>query len=134
MGKKAGGPQRVERLCDELLRIERGKLAKLMREKERLELERSRVRQLIASENKYSPRLIELSVGRLAGIERQLFQIEKRIDEQRVHVNSAAVRWKTAGAVLRAAREREAFKQRRAEEAKLVERCSWDWPGKAPIR
>lgn len=134
MAKRVDKVRQIVQLCDDLLRIERGKLAALMGQKEQLQLDGMRTRELIDRSHMFSPRLIEMSVERLSSIERQLHQIDRRIDVQLSHINDAAVRLKAAEASLRGARQQEALEQRRAEEVELIERVSWDWSGKAPIR
>lgn len=134
MAKRAENALQIVRLCDDLLRIERGKLAKLTRQQEQLQLDSERVRELIDGAHMFSPRLIEMSVERLSSIERQRHQLRHQIDGQLAHVNDAAVRLKAAEASLRSARQREALEQRRADEVELTERVSWDWSDKAPIR
>lgn len=134
MAKRPENARQIVRLCDDLLRIERGKLAKLMRQQEQLQLDSERVRELIDGAHSFGPRLIEMSVERLASIERQRHQLGHQIDAQLAQVNAAAVRLKAAEASLGSARQREAFEQRRADEVELTERVSREWFDKAPIR
>lgn len=134
MGKRTENARRIERLCDDLLRIERGQLAKLKRQAEQLQLDSERVRELIDGVHMFSPRLIEMSVERLSSIERQRHLLGQQIDAQLAQVNAAAVRLKAAEGSLRSARQHEAFEQRRADEVELIERVSRDWSDKAPIR
>jgi hypothetical protein len=134
MAKGVDNARQIVRLCDDLLRIERGKLADLMRQKEQLQRDGARTREFIDRAHSFSPRLIEMSVERLSSIERQIHQIGHRIEAQLAEVNGAAVRLKAAEASLRSARQREAYEQRRADEIELTERVSRDWSDKAPIR
>lgn len=126
--------RQIVALCDDLLRLERGKLARLMAQKDQLQLDRARVCEVIDGANMLNSRLIEMSVERLSSIDKQLHRLENLINAQRAQVNDAAVRLKAAEASLRSVRLREALEQRRTEEAELVERAVWEWLDKAPIR
>jgi len=126
--------RQIVALCDDLLRLERGKLARLMAQKDQLQLDRARVCEVIDGANMLNSRLIEMSVERLSSIDKQLHRLENSINAQRAQVNDAAVRLKAAEASLRSVRLREALEQRRTEEAELVERAVWEWLDKAPIR
>jgi len=122
MAKRAKTAQQIVRLCDDLLRIEREKLGKLIRQKEELQLDRQRTRDLMDKSDQYSPRLIELSGERLNSIERQIYQADAAINTQQKHVNDAAVRLKAAEASLKSARQHEAMEQRRSDEIDMIER------------
>jgi len=126
--------RQIVALCDDLLRLEREKLARLMAQKDQLQLDRARVCEVIDGANMLNSRLIEMSVERLSSIDKQLHRLENLINAQRAQVNDAAVRLKAAEASLRSVRLREALEQRRTEEAELVERAVWEWLDKAPIR
>ncbi len=134
MAKQTMKSRQIVALCDDLLRLERGKLARLMAQKDQLQLDRARVCEVIDGANMLNSRLIEMSVERLSSIDKQLHRLENLINAQRAQVNDAAVRLKAAEASLRSVRLREALEQRRTEEAELVERAVWEWLDKAPIR
>lgn len=134
MAKQTIKSRQIVALCDDLLRLEREKLARLMAQKDQLQLDRARVCEVIDGANMLNSRLIEMSVERLSSIDKQLHRLENLINAQRAQVNDAAVRLKAAEASLRSVRLREALEQRRTEEAELVERAVWEWLDKAPIR
>lgn len=134
MAKQTVKSRQIVDLCDDLLRLERGKLARLMSQKDQLQLERARVCEVIDGAKMLNSRLIEMSVERLSSIDKQLYRLEAVINAQRAQVSDAAVRLKAAEASLRSARAREAMEERRAEEVEMVERVVREWLDKAPIR
>lgn len=133
MTKRTEKARQIVQLCDDLLRVERGKLAKLIRHKDQLQHDRQRIAELIDGAQLMNSRLMEIGVSRLSWIDRQLHRLELQIDTQREMVNDAAVRGKAAEASLRSAREREELDKRRTYEIEMSESVAWDWSGKAPI-
>lgn len=134
MAKQTVKSRQIVGLCDDLLRLERGKLAKLMSQKDQLQSDRARVGEVIDGAKMLNSRLIEMCVERLSSIDKQLYKLGMQIDAQRAQVSEAAIRSKVAEASLRSAKLREAMDQRRMDETEMVERVAWEWLDKAPIR
>lgn len=134
MAKRTVKSRQIVDLCDDLLRLERGKLAQLMSQKDQLQLDRTRVCEVIDGAKMLNSRLIEMSVERLSSIDKQLYRLETVINAQRAKVGEAAVRLKAAEVSLRSAKACEAIEERRTEEAEMVECVVREWLDKAPIR